>query len=72
ILENKEIFDDLKKYISDLGSQSISQIMPKSKPMRIQDLIGLGFQYFLGQKLNPEKPPEQQQQKPLRNPFQKT
>ncbi|MEM3859831.1 MAG: hypothetical protein QW478_10580 [Candidatus Micrarchaeaceae archaeon] len=71
IINDKQIFDDIKKYISELGSQSISQIMPKSKPMRIQDIIGLGLQYFLGQKMNPEKPPEKE--KPiLRNPFQKT
>ncbi|MEM3193272.1 MAG: hypothetical protein QW292_14535 [Candidatus Parvarchaeota archaeon] len=70
IINDKEIFDEIKSYITDLGQGALSRIMPKSQPLKVQDIIGLALQHFFMPKT--EKPPEQQQQKPLRNPFQKT
>ncbi|MEM0050753.1 MAG: hypothetical protein QXW39_09525 [Candidatus Bathyarchaeia archaeon] len=68
IINNKEIFDQIKQYIADLGQGALSKISPKQS-FKFQDLIGFALQHFFMPK---EKPPEQPQKSLPRNPFQKT
>ncbi|MEM3828616.1 MAG: hypothetical protein QXP36_05330 [Conexivisphaerales archaeon] len=68
LLNNKEIFDQIKQYITDLGQGALSKISPRQS-FKFQDLIGFAIQHFLMPKS--EKPPEQSQKALPRNPFQK-